>query len=104
VQVLRDGDEVGRVQLEEKVGLVHYGVDPYLESNALKIQLIEVSSTCRGQDIGTAIVRELETRNPDRTLVAFSMNTDDFWASLGWQRYDHPAESLPRSSPLFVQR
>jgi hypothetical protein len=104
VQVLRDGDEVGRVRLEKPLSLAHYGVDPNLDSNALKIQLIEVSSTCRRLSIGTAIVRELETRNPDRTLVALSMEADDFWASLGWQRYDVPNEQGPRSSPLFVQR
>jgi hypothetical protein len=54
--------------------------------------------------IATAMVRELEAQNPDRTLVAFSMHADDFWASLGWQRYDRPNERGPHSSPLFVQR
>ena len=30
VQVLRDGDEVGRVRLEKPLSLAHYGVDPNL--------------------------------------------------------------------------
>jgi ribosomal protein S18 acetylase RimI-like enzyme len=102
VQVLRDGEEVGRVELDEIVGLRHYGVDRRLESKALEIQFIEVSSTCRRQGIATAIVRELEERHADRTLVAFSEQADDFWRSLGWDRYVHPTR--PFNRPLFVQR
>jgi len=105
VQVIRDGDEVGRVELLPKDGLnPSYGVDPHLASTALEIRFFEVSSTCRRQGIGRAIIRELEAQHPDRALAAYSMNADDFWASLGWQRYDIPNERGPRSSPLFVQR
>lgn len=103
MQVLRKGDEVGRVALDQKVGLRHYGVDRQLESNALEIQFIEVSNDCRRQGIATQIVRELEARHPDRTLVAFSEQADDFWASLHWRRYNHPTEAR-FYRPLFVQQ
>jgi ribosomal protein S18 acetylase RimI-like enzyme len=74
-----------------------------LESNALEIQFIEVANECRRQGIGTEIVRELAATHPNRTLVAFSEQADEFWASLGWRRYDHPKE--PRfHRPLFIQQ
>jgi GNAT superfamily N-acetyltransferase len=93
---------VGRVEFDNKVGLRHYGVDPQIDSRALEIQFIEVSNQHRRQGIGTQIVREIETWHPERTLVAFSEEADDFWASLGWHRYDHPSE--PRwYRTLFVQ-
>jgi GNAT superfamily N-acetyltransferase len=103
IQILRDESEVGRVELDEKVGLRHYGVDRHLEAKALEIQFIEVSADCRRQGIATQIVRELERRHPERTLVAFSEQADDFWASLGWRRYDHPTEAQ-FYRPLFVHQ
>jgi hypothetical protein len=51
IQILRDGDEEGRVELDEKVGLRHYGVDRRLESNALEIHFIEVPANYRRQRI-----------------------------------------------------
>ncbi|MCU1701333.1 MAG: family N-acetyltransferase [Mycobacterium sp.] len=103
IQVLRDGDEVGRVELDETVGLRHYGVDRHVDSIALEIQFIEVSADCQRQGIATEIVRELEARHPDRTLVAFSEQADDFWESLGWRCYIHPTEGR-FYRPLFVQQ
>ncbi|MDT5012664.1 MAG: hypothetical protein QOH57_4281 [Mycobacterium sp.] len=73
-----------------------------LESRALEILYFEVSDRCRRQGIGTKIVRELEARHSDRTLVAFSQDADDFWGSVGWQRYAHPTDPLYQT--LFVQR
>jgi GNAT superfamily N-acetyltransferase len=100
IQILRDGEEVGRLELDEIVGLRDYGVDRPLKFKPLEIQFIEVSSTCWRQGIATAIVRGLEERHPDRTLVAFSQEADDFWRSLGWDRYVHPTR--PWNRPLFV--
>lgn len=103
VQVLRNGDEVGRVKFDDrKLSLRGYGVSRQVAANALEIGFFEVSDTCRREGIGTAIVRGLEAQYPDRTLVAFSMEADDFWGSLGWQRHDHLTE--PRNRTLFVQR
>jgi GNAT superfamily N-acetyltransferase len=100
VQVVRDGEEVGRVELLIKDGLnPAYGVDPQLASTALQIRFFEVSAACRRQNIGTTIIRELETWHPDRALVVYS-EADDFWGSLGWTRYDGP----PGNQTLFVQQ
>jgi len=93
---------VARIELDEQVGLGHYGVDPQVESRALEIQFIEISADFRRKGFGTKIVRQLEARHPDRTLVAFSEQADEFWASLGWKRYDHPTEARFYRA-LFIQ-
>jgi ribosomal protein S18 acetylase RimI-like enzyme len=80
---------VARVELDSAVHVDHYEAAPHLGPTALEIQFIEVSSRFRRSGIGTEVVRELAARNPGRRLVAFS-EADEFWASLGWYRYDHP--------------
>jgi len=103
VQVLREGVEVGRIELDEGIRCFkNYGADPRLQSNALEIQFIEVSTDYRSQGIGTEIIRELAAIHPTRRLCALSEDADEFWASLGWRRYDHPKE--PRNRPLFIQQ
>ncbi|OFJ51171.1 hypothetical protein BEL07_24200 [Mycolicibacterium grossiae] len=39
-------------------------------------------------------------RRPDRTLIAYSEGADRFWASLGWESFEHPAGGY---RTLFVQ-
>jgi hypothetical protein len=47
-------------------------------------------------------MQALGTRHPERRLLAFSEEADDFWASLGWTRYDHPEG--PRSYRLLFMQ
>ena len=101
IKALINGVEVGRADMDEVVHLQEYGVDPDTQSKALEIQLIEVSSDHRLQGIARQILQQLSAQHPDRILVAFSEQADEFWSSMGWRRYDHPAE--PRNRPLFVQ-
>jgi ribosomal protein S18 acetylase RimI-like enzyme len=100
--VLQDDREVARVELYDHVETSHYIGAPSLGAEALEIQFIEVATDCRRQGVATDVVRRLMAAHPDRRLVAFSEEADEFWVSLGWDRYDHP--DGPRLyRPLFVQ-
>jgi ribosomal protein S18 acetylase RimI-like enzyme len=102
IQVLRDGPEVARVELDEVVGIDHYARVPPRGERALEIQFIEVKDEERRLGIGTEVVRALIARYPNRRLVAYSEGGDGFWSSLGWERYEHPTE--PKFyRPLFIQ-
>ena len=102
IQVLSDGVEVARVELDEKVYTAHYEGAPNLGDTALEIQFIEVSDKYRRQGIGAAVVHRLAALYVDRRLVAYSKAADRFWPSLGWQRYDH-AEGPRFHRSLFIQ-
>ncbi|WP_409431024.1 hypothetical protein ACJEIK_02995 [Mycobacterium sp. SMC-16] len=44
----------------------------------------------------------LRERHPNRRLFAYYEEAHGFWASLGWERFDHPdGEQLHR--PLFIK-
>lgn len=103
IQVLSDGVEVARIELDERVYTAHYERAPDLGAIALEIQLIEVSDKYRRRGIGKAVVRRLAELYPDRRLVAYSEEADDFWSSLDWQAYYRPAERGPKSRTLFIQ-
>lgn len=96
IQVLSDGVEVARVELDEKVGIAHYEGTPDLGDVALEIQFIEVSDKYQRQGIGAAVVHRLAELHPHRRLVAYSEGADDFWSKLGWRPYYHPVERGPR--------
>lgn len=102
LQARRDGNEIARVMLDERVGIEHYVGTPRLGSVALEIQFIDVRDDSRGRGIGTAVVDSLTRMFPDRRLVAFSEEADGFWSSLGWDRFDHP-EGPPHWRALFIQ-
>jgi GNAT superfamily N-acetyltransferase len=101
IQVLNDGVEVARVELDEKVYTAHYEGAPNLGDTALEIQFIEVSDKYRREGIGAAVVHRLAELHADRRLVAYSEGADDFWSKLGWRRYYHPGG--PRWRTLFIQ-
>lgn len=102
LEVCRAGIEVARVELGERVNIEHYLDVPPLGDTALEIQLIEVHKEHRRQGIATDVVRLLACAHPDRRLVAFSEEADQFWDSLGWHRHEHPEGSL-RMRPLYIQ-
>ena len=96
-----DGVEVARVELDDEVSYDHYTRVPALGPSVLEVDFFEVSSTMRCRGIGRQVLRGLARRFPDRRLVAFSEEADDFWSGLGWTRYDHP-EGFPAYRPFFV--
>lgn len=101
VQVLRDGVEVARVELDHDLrGSAHVRA-PRLGDQALEIQFLEVADPHRGQGIGTEVVRLLVEQYPDHRLLAMSEDADGFWSSLGWDRHDH-RDGPQRYRPLFV--
>ncbi|PZF86111.1 GNAT family N-acetyltransferase [Jiangella anatolica] len=101
LQVRLDGVEVARVELDELVDFSHFTSAPQFES-ALEIEFIEVVSTHRRRGIGRAVVNGVIGRYPGRRFVAFSEGADPFWASLGWDRYEHP-EGVDYWRPLYIQ-
>lgn len=103
VQVMEDGVEVARVELDDPGGINPTYVNvPAIGPERLEIQCIEVATAARGRRIGTQVVQALVQRHPDRRLMAYSEDAHDFWASLGWDRFDHP-EGPQFHRPLFIQ-
>ncbi len=101
VQILDDGVEVARVELDDPGGInPNYRNVPKLASPCLEIQFIEVSTGARRRRIGTRTVHALAQRHGDRRLMAYSEEADEFWDSLGWDRFDHPDG---RHRALFIQ-
>ncbi|MFI7515714.1 GNAT family N-acetyltransferase [Micromonospora echinofusca] len=100
-EVRTGGVEVARIELDSDVATDEYVGAPELGDVALEIQFIEVASSRRGRGIGSKVVQLLEEKYCNRRLVAFSEDADGFWASQGWNRYDHQ-EGWPRYRPLFV--
>lgn len=104
VQVLEVPAEVARVELDDPGGInPEYAGVPELGPERLEIQFIEVATTAQGRGVGTAVMRALEKRHADRRFFAYSEGAHEFWASLGWERFDHP-EGEQFHRPLFIQR
>lgn len=105
VRVIQRGQEVARVELDDSLRLAeldHYAEVPVSGKTPLEIQFIEVARSQRRDRIGTAVIGVLAAAYPDRQLAAFSEGADEFWASLGWDRY--LAKETPHLlRPLFVQ-
>jgi GNAT superfamily N-acetyltransferase len=103
VRVLEDGVEVARVELDDPGGINPTYTDvPMIGPERLEIQFIEVATAARRRGIGTRVVQALTERHPDRRLMAYSEGAHGFWASLGWERFDHP-EGPQFHRPLFIQ-
>ncbi|QNJ90997.1 GNAT family N-acetyltransferase [Mycolicibacterium fluoranthenivorans] len=106
-EVLRDRTAVARVETDENSYFDCYvGVPSNLRITALEIQLIDVLEQHRRQGIGRAVIEDLSRMYPDRRLVAFSEDADEFWRHLGWDRFERRVDD-PRypsaSRPLYVQ-
>lgn len=102
VQVLdQTGTEVARVEFDDPGGInPEYANVPNLGDERLEIQFIEVAIGARGHGVGRRVVRNLMERHPNRRLFAYSEGADRFWASLGWEPFEHPAGGY---RTLFVQ-
>ncbi|MGE2728976.1 GNAT family N-acetyltransferase [Mycolicibacterium vaccae] len=103
VQVMADGAEVARVELDDpgEINPEYVGVPP-LGPGRLEIQFLEVASAVRAGGVGTGVVRALEDRHRERRLFAYSERAHEFWTSLAWERFDHP-EGEQFHRPLFIQ-
>lgn len=99
--VNRDGVEVARLELDQDVYYDHYDGVPDLGPQVLEVDFFEVAASLRGSGVGRDSIHLLAHHFPTRRLLAFSEQADDFWASLGWSRYDHP-RGFPAYRPLFV--
>ncbi|WP_459979953.1 GNAT family N-acetyltransferase, partial [Mycobacterium avium] len=61
VQVLEDGAEVARVELDDPGGINPEYIDvPPLGPERLEIQFLEVATAERGRGVGTRVVRALQ--------------------------------------------
>lgn len=101
VEATLDGVEVARVELDHSFsGSQHVGA-PTLGTSALEIQFIEVAKTYRRRGVGAQVVRRLVESYPNRRLLALSEDADDFWAALGWERFDYHDGPL-QYRPLFI--
>jgi hypothetical protein len=104
VQVLEGDTEVARVELDDPGGInPEYTGVPELGDERLEIQLIEVATAAARRGIGTGVVRGLAQRHRDRRLFAYSEEADAFWASLGWDRFDHQDGQPQFHRALFIQ-
>lgn len=56
----------------------------------------------RGRGVGTQVVQGLGKRQRGNRLLAYSERADGFWASLGWERFDHP-DGVPTSFRVEVE-
>lgn len=96
-----DGVEVARVELDHDFrGSKHVGA-PRLGASALEIQFLEVAKSHRLRGVGAEVVLQLVERYPHRRFIALSEDADEFWAALGWDRYDYH-DGPHQYRPLFV--
>lgn len=104
VKVLQDEVEVARVELDESFRGSAYEGAPDLGDEALEIQFIEVARSQRRRRLATRVVQAIAEENSGRRLLAFSVDADAFWESLGWDRFDDLSRGphLP-GSPLFIE-
>jgi ribosomal protein S18 acetylase RimI-like enzyme len=96
-----DGVEVARVQLDHNFpGSKHIDA-PTLGVSALEIQFLEVAKSYRRRGLGAEVVQRLVADYPNRRFLALSEDADEFWAALGWNRYDY-YDGSHQYQPLFV--
>jgi ribosomal protein S18 acetylase RimI-like enzyme len=94
------GLEVARLELVDGGRFAGYVGAPDLGDAGLQIAFVEVASEYRRQGIGRRLMSLLYGRYPTRRLFGFSEGADDFWSSLGWDRYEN---RRPKHRPLYIQ-
>ncbi|HEX9229522.1 MAG TPA: hypothetical protein VF885_23240 [Arthrobacter sp.] len=77
-----------------------YGV-PFSTQDFLEISFFETAQSVRRRGVGTKVVQMIRQELGDRPMIAFSEDADPFWASLGWERFEH---ENGRNRPLFICR
>jgi GNAT superfamily N-acetyltransferase len=104
VQVMSDGEEVARVELDETWSGSHHEGAPKFGREVLVVRQIEVAEPYRRQGIGSRVVAGLIAAHPYRRFIALSMDADEFWTSVGWERFDDLSRGpFHPGKPLFVQ-
>lgn len=102
IQAVIQGHEVARALVVDDRAPVSaaYGV-PYDTAGFLEISLFETALSVRRYGVGAKVVKLVGRKFGDRPMIAFSEDADAFWASLGWERFDH---ENGRNRPLFIGR
>lgn len=93
--------EVMRVEIEVQDILNPEYEQPQHPGPYAVIHFFEVSEDHRRKGYGTDAVQQIVDCYRGMPLVAFSQDADEFWASLGWERYEHAAEP-ENHRPMFV--
>lgn len=105
IEVLEDGVQVARVQLDERGGIgTHYAGAPAIDTgDLLEIQNIEVRTAARRRKVATRVAQALARRYPERRLMAYSKDAgaDDFWNTLGWEAF-YDTRRGPTGGTLFI--
>jgi GNAT superfamily N-acetyltransferase len=106
--ILDDGAEVARAEvLADPTRLAQADINPAiyqgsgLHRGMVDIDRIEVRADRRGQGIGRAAVDLIVDHYPGRDFFAFSVDADEFWVSIGWQRFPR-RDGDPLYSTLFA--
>ncbi|ACL41998.1 GCN5-related N-acetyltransferase (plasmid) [Pseudarthrobacter chlorophenolicus A6] len=94
-------NEVVRVEIELQDALNAGYEQPGHPGPYAVIHFFEVSEDHRRRGLGTDAVQLIADRYGGTPLVAFSAGADEFWGSLGWERYEHTTEP-GHSHPMFV--
>ncbi|MFF2244288.1 GNAT family N-acetyltransferase [Arthrobacter sp. NPDC058130] len=94
-------DEVARVEIEIQDFINEEYEQPAHPGPYAVIHFLEVSGDYRRKGYGTEAVQMLAERYAGTPPVAFSAEADDFWGSLGWERYEHATEPY-RHNSMFV--
>lgn len=84
-------DEVARIEAELKDHLDGEYPTPGTPGPYAVIHFFEVSAEHRRRGYGTAAIQLLSAQLPD-VPVAYSEEADEFWGSLGWERFEHKAD------------
>jgi hypothetical protein len=107
IEVVEDGVEVARVQLDERGGINpdYVGAPAIGSSELLEIQNIEVRVAARRRKVATRVVQALAERHPKRRLMAYSKDaaSDEFWNVFGWESFVYSQRGLIGRT-LFIQR
>lgn len=94
--------EVARIELVEKDRLNPDFIDVPSSSNGfLEISFFEVATPVRRRGLGTESIGAVAEAFTGRSLAAYSEDADGFWASLGWDRFEH-GEDPQLFRPLYV--
>lgn len=93
--------EVARAEIEVQDDLNPEYRRPAHPGPYAVIHFFEVSEDHRRRGLGTDAAQLLAERYGDLPLVAFSAGADEFWGSLGWQRFEHATEPS-HNRPMYV--
>lgn len=103
LQLCLNGIEIGRAEVGPwDLSDSYLGFEETVK--VWEIQFIEIRKEYRNQGFGIEFVRLLTESFPDRPLIAYSEEADDFWVSAGWHRCPGNDGETMGNRPLFISR